>query len=589
MKKTYLLLLLLSYFGGFSQTLPESRRVDWTLAGLRETTTNGFTEINMQDHGIVGDGTTPNDAAIANAIASITPPGAILNFPSGNFLFNSTITLPSNVVIKGQGPTNTTFTIDLGGIGHAINISGTPLNSTTTTITDSATKDHNVIMVSDASSFSAGDWIKIIQTDSDLVTSSWAEKLVGQIIKITSINANEIVLDSPLRMDFNTDRSPYIIKINPVENVGVECLKIHRLDNTAPEQSSNINYYYAMNCWVKGIESENCTFSHIQANHSSNLYISKSYFYNGFEYGSGGRAYGVMLQSTSNECLIEDNIFEHLRHSMIVQSGANGNVFAYNYSLDPYWTTFPNNSAGDMVLHGNYTYANLFEQNIGQNIVIDNSHGPNGPNNTFLRNRSEGYGIFFSANNSPNQNFLGNEIPNTSIPYSLFNYNILGIDHFIHGNNNKGTIDPVNTATLPDESYAYSERPDFIPEAQWAGIGTSNVMGANFIPAYDRYHASTIFDNVCDDEALHIKTSLKSKENVLISPNPVLSEMTIESDSSIKRLTIINAMGQVLYHQRNLDVLNRINTSHWQNGIYFVHLDFSNRKSVTKMIVKSGL
>ncbi len=40
-------------------------------------------------------------------------------------------------------------------------------------------------------------------------------------------------------------------------------------------------------------------------------------------------AYGTMLHFTTGECLIENNIFEHLRHSTIVQAGANGNVFGY--------------------------------------------------------------------------------------------------------------------------------------------------------------------------------------------------------------------------------------------------------------------
>tara|TARA_B110000091_G_scaffold188339_1_gene210108 strand:- start:126 stop:455 length:330 start_codon:yes stop_codon:yes gene_type:complete len=109
---------------------------------------------------------------------------------------------------------------------------------------------------------------------------------------------------------------------------------------------------------------------------------------------------------------------------MLLQSGANGNVFAYNYSLNPFWTSTPSNSAGDMVLHGNFPYANLFKENIYRNIVVDNSHTPNGSYNTFLRNRAEGFGIFFSSSNCPDQNFIRNDIPNTSFSYNLINYTI---------------------------------------------------------------------------------------------------------------------------------------------------------------------
>ena len=65
---------------------------------------------------------------------------------------------------------------------------------------------------------------------------------------------------------------------------------------------------------------------------------------------------------------------------------------------DPFWTgtVLPSDAAGDLVLHGNYPYANLFEGNILQNLVVDDSHGLNGPYNTFFRNRADNYGIVMS-------------------------------------------------------------------------------------------------------------------------------------------------------------------------------------------------
>jgi hypothetical protein len=588
MRKIFSLLFLLVCVSGFSQTLPLSRSVDWTLAGLRDTTTNGFIEIDMQAQGVVGNGTTSNDSIVGNVLLSITTSGAILNFPSGNFLFNNTINLPNNIIIKGEGAEVTSFTMDLGGTGHSFRIQGQAINSDTTSIINFSAKNSDFVIVSDPNSFSTGDWIQIAQYDSDLVTSSWAENTVGQIVKVKTISNNKIVLESPLRMDYDTTRSPYILKVIPAENVGIECLKIHRIDNTAPQQSSNVFFSYAVNCWVSGIESENCTFSHIQANRSSNLHVSKSYFHHGFEYGGGGRAYGVMLQATSNECLVENNIFEHLRHSMIVQSGANGNVFSYNYSFDPYWESTPNNSSGDLVLHGNYVYANLFEQNICQNIIIDNSHGPNGPYNTMFRNRAEGFGIFFSSNNSPYQNFLGNEIPNTSFPYNIVNYTIQGTNHFIHGNNNKGTIHPAGTSALMDSSYAYSQKVDFIPIAQWAGIGTPNIMGSASIPALDRYNSGTIFSNACNGISVSVDQPFKTKEKVMIFPNPVESEMTIESSHVIQNLTVINLTGEVLHYHESVGFSNRISTVDWRNGLYFILINFVNDKSITEVIVKTN-
>ena len=590
MRLIYFILFLLAHTSAFSQTLPPSRSVDWTLAGLRDTTTIGFIEIDMQAEGAVGNGTVSNDSILDNVLSSISGSGAILNFPSGNYLFNNNINLTSNIILKGAGAEQTILTMDVGGSGHSISIQGALISADTTSLIETALKDSNFILVLDASNFSIGNWVQIVQYDTDLVTSSWAEKGVGQILKIQTISNNKIVFESPFRMDFDTVRSPYIVKINPVENVGIECLKIQRLDDTAPEQSSSVSFNYAVNSWVNGIESDNCTFSHVQARRSSNLSISKSYFHHAFGYGGGGRAYGVMLHATSNECLIEDNVFEYLRHSMIVQWGANGNVFAYNYSVDPFWesSTTPSNSAGDMVLHGNYTYANLFEQNICQNIVIDDSHGPNGPYNTFLRNRSEGYGIFFSASNSPDQNFLGNEIPNDNFPYNLVNYTIQGSGHFIHGNNNKGTIHPAGTEILIDSSYAYNTKPDFIPTSQWVGIGTPNVMEATSIPAYDRYNSGSLFSNACGNSTIGVEEKFGTEEKVVIFPNPVQSEMVIESARFIGDLRVINSIGQEVYYQEGVGFSNLINTAEWKNGVYLIFIHFLNNESCVEIVVKSN-
>ncbi|MGK0308736.1 MAG: hypothetical protein ACI8RP_001702 [Urechidicola sp.] len=569
-----------------AQTLPQSRTVDWTLAGLRADTITGLPVFDLQTLGAVGDGITPNDAVIPNFMATYFGAGAILEFPSGEFLFNNTISLPDNFILRGQGADSTILKMDLGGSGHGISIEGTTNNADTSKLLLPSAKDATQIIVWDASTLLAGDWLQLKQYDTDWVTSSWAEKETGQIVQIDSLVGDTIWLKSPLRMDYDTARTAYYQKINPRKNVGVECLKIRRIDDTAPQQSCNISFKYAVNCWVKGIESENCTFSHVRAERSSNLYVTQSYFHHGFDYGGGGRAYGVVLQFATGECLVENNIFEHLRHSMLLQAGANGNVFAYNYSFDPFWSSIPNNSAGDMVLHGNYVYANLFEQNICQNIVIDDSHGPNGPHNTFFRNRGEGFGIFFSASNSPNQNFLGNEITNTSFPYSFVNYTIQGTGHFLHGNNDKGTLKPTGTAALPEISYVYTSRPDFVPVNQWGTMGTPNVVNGNVIPAFNRYTNNSIFDGACTSP---IVGAIEVEENALmkIYPNPVHRILNIESEKTIENVYIYNGLGQVVQIQSINERFGALELGNLEAAVYFIRIEFEDETiPVIKKIIR---
>ena len=294
-------------------------------AGIFDTTTNGFIWLNMIDEGLDPTGLISNNVKLDSMINAYGSSGVIFFFPSGDYLFNQTIHLSSNQILKGDVMNQTQLIFDLGGTGDAIKISGSINNSNVFELLLDANRGQYFIVSDDAETLSSGEWIKIYQNDDDLVTSSWALNSVGQIIRVDQILGDTIYLRSPLRMDFEMMRSPKFKKIQMESNVGIECLKILRLDDTAPEQASNIAIRYASNSWIKNVESENCTFSHIVAENASNIKIGRSYFHHGFDYGGGGRAYGVSLQFTTNECLIEDNIFEHLRHSMLLQAGPNGN------------------------------------------------------------------------------------------------------------------------------------------------------------------------------------------------------------------------------------------------------------------------
>lgn len=567
----YSLLVLLFSFTGYTQTLPINRATDWTAAKAIEIDTSDWVTIYMENEGVTGDGITPNDEILRNIIAGINETGAVIIFPRGQFLFNQTIKLPSNLFLKGSGAEATTFIMNLEGFGNSIEATGT-LGNTTTAISQNVIKDSHSIEVEESTSFEANDWIRIIQDDADLITSSWAEHSVGQIIQISSVNGTTLQLKSALRLDIDLSKSPYIRKINPIENVGISCLKLKRIDNTAPQQTNAIYFRYAVHSTVNSIESENCTYSHIKVESSSNIYIHKSYFHHAFEYGGGGRGYGVVLDFTTGECLVEDNIFKHLRHSMLLQAGANGNVFAYNYSYDPFWSegVLPANSAGDMVLHGNYPFLNLFEHNICQNIVIDNSHGPNGPHNTFLRNRADSYGIFFSANNSPNQNFLGNDVTNKNLPYSLVNYVISGTGHFIFGNNNKGNIVPAGTNDLPDESYVYNAIPNFLNPNYFASIGTPNSLTDAMIPAKERVNNNDLFTGSCGntDPTLGIFDGQQTIEKILIYPNPAHGNVKIYGVDHSDLLQIYNVNGVLIDKYNN--ATNRIDVSNLSPGTYFI-------------------
>lgn len=569
--------------------LDSSRSVNWFVAGLRDTNTSGFIVADLSQLGVVNDGVTPNDLLIDSILQFTYSPGIILLFPEGDFLFQNTIHLPSNCIVKGVGPTETEIIFNLSTTNDGFQIAGNQSQDSASILIEPIFRS-NWIVVDRTNFLSPNDWIKIIQNDAALITSDWALTTVGQIVQVDYIQEDTVFLKSEIRYPYLLAHDPKVILLNMKSNIGIECLKIRRVDNSAPVHTSNILIQYGNNIWIKGIESENCNFAHIDIRNSSNVLISQSYIHHSFEYGEDGRGYGVMLHYTTNETRVENNIFNHLRHSMILQAGSNGNVFSFNYSFAPFWTNssgiLPSDAAGDMVLHGNYPYANLFEQNVCQNIVVDNSHNANGMWNTFLRNRCEKYGIFFSDATSPGQNFLGNEIVNTSFPYSLVNYTILGTDHFLFGNNNKGVISPSGTQNLTDSSYAYVSRPSFVPLNQWVQIGppnTLNHMTEN--PAKTRYLNQQIFLHSCYENPDGIKEN--NSNHVLIYPNPTSGMVTVNADFNINSIKVFDICGKLILESEvtGFEPKTEIDLSKQKAGIYFVNLYSGFNKETVKVIL----
>ncbi len=583
--KLLLVSLFISIFAS-AQTIPNARTTDWSRAGLLNSIDSSILNVDLDAFGLVGDSLTVNDSLFQMALSMHAGDTVNFRFGAGKYLFNSTLELPNNFILSGMGPENTELIFDLGGSGNCIQIRGKQLKEDTFAILSDLIKDSTSAIVNNATDFAIGKWVRIIQNDINLITSSWAYGTVGQVMKIKEIDTiqNKISFESAFRIDFSLSRNPIIIKHQPAENVAVECLKIKRVDNTSPLQTSNIYVDAAINCRVSNIESDKCNFCHISVDKSSNIEVSNSYFHHSFEYGTGGRGYGIALQYSSNECLVQNNVFERLRHSMLVQAGANGNVFAYNYSHDPFWNSIPSDAAGDIVLHGNYVFANLFEQNICQNIVIDNSHGPNGPFNTFFRNRAEKYGIFFEASNSPGQNFVGNEIPNTALPYSLFNYNILGNDQFLFGNNNKGTIDPAGTGNISESSLFITSLPNFLSPSQFGKIGPPASLNSSSIPVYDIFYQNlqSLFD--CD-KYLAFETSL-TRSQIAVFPNPTSSDIHLKSPHPIESYIIRDINGKLMTKSTQYKKSIEIDTENWTPGMYLLQIRNTKGEYIHKKIIK---
>jgi len=550
-----------------SQDIPASRTTDWTQPGSVSAFVPSVT-VSLKDFGVDSTGIIACDQAFSRALASVQGAKRI-KISEGTFLFKQPIILPDSVILEGvaDSQTNGIFTTLLlaAGESHGIMANGSE-SKTTATVVGPLVKDQMKITLT-SPAFKAGDFIRLsAMDDSLLVKSSWGIHTTGQIFQITKTDGNDIWLNKPLRRSYDANRLPEIFQINPKKQVHIRSL-ILKTQLKSSFQTSTIQFKYAANCSVSGIESYMSNFAHVELSNSTHITVEKSYFKDAFTYGNGGAGYGVVMQFTSGDCYIHSNVMEHLRHSILLQAGANGNVTAYNYSFNPYWTGtfFPADAAGDLVLHGNYVYMNLFEGNVMQNIVIDNSHGINGPNNTFFRNRAESYGFVMNNNPASNgQNFVGNQV--TSTASLKGNFSLAGTNHFISGNTVKGTINAAGTgepvaASLYNCTFSsfYSTYSSVPP------IKTTNWQESKpLIEA--QYNFQNKGMNAVVTSVGNAELSGGNVETESVYPNPFRNEIYVKGGDH-KHFRIYDSQGVfVLFGDFN----SKIETSQLKAGRYFI-------------------
>lgn len=541
---TFLSLALLS-FAAQAQLLAPERSTAWELAGNTTQIFASDNVISIIDFGGDPTGALSCNAAYTAAIVSLGGSAGTVHFPEGEYLFNSGIIVPDSVFIQGES-TATVLRFETPNNGDLIRITGS-VDDQPLPFAVAASRGDHTITLEDASSLAAGDVIRLAMTDNDLVFSNWAYGTVGQVVEITAIDGNTVTLADPLNTYYPMSRSPKVFKVTPVRAAGVECLSIQRLDNAAA-QVSNINIRASYNCVVRNVYSAKCDYAHVNINTSAHITVEGCYFNRAIGYGGGGQGYGVMVEETSSFCHIQNNIFDRLRHSMILQGGANGNVFGYNFSRDPNWVQsgFPANSAGDVVMHGNYPYMNLIEGNTVQNIVVDASHGSNGPFNTFFRNRVALYG-FISDNTTvtDSMNVIGNEIPNMGL--FMGNLSLNGAGHFSYGNHVRGSANPIGTEDITEETLIYGDGnyPSFM-ENSLPYIGFPLAVNTNTTPANTRYLSGTYVSCATD-----VVTGIEEETTFTVQPELRGNQLHVPAEMLPVRFTVYGMDGRI-YAQKTI-------------------------------------
>ena len=470
------------------EIVPPERKITW-LAGVDGGIPTVPVEANVLDFGAVADGLTDDAQAFKDAIAALPPQGGAVLIPAGTYLLRSTIKLDDGTVLRGQGATKTFLRFDLGGSDSSGLEAVTYERGTWVNIQSGHDKGSTTLTVADASEFVVPTFAEIQQTnDPDIMYTEsywdayWAKDSVGEIVRVIGKSGNQLTLADPLHFSYDPNMNPLVRPQGFVERAGIEDLHIERLDEG---RGHNVRFQNAAWVWMRGVESAFTVLSHVDISTVYGCEVRDSYMHHSHgSDGGGGPAYGTNLGRHTTNCLIENNIFVNLRHAILAQIGANGNVFAYNYSREPLladglW------SLPDISLHGHYPFYNLIEGNIVQETAAADYWGPVGPGNTFLRNCVQLEGLWID-DESHDQNVVGNTLTGVGKNYILIDASVEGT--LKHGNWTGGAIqwDPgIPNHTIPD-SYYLMARPSFYGTDDWPSIG-GDLGPACTNPAFKRW------------------------------------------------------------------------------------------------------
>lgn len=468
-----------------AQNVSPHRLTNWSDAGVIGGIPSYDSIVLVTAFGAKGDSITNDSAAFAQAVAHFGGKRGTILVPAGRFRINGTLVLNDSILLRGEGADKTTLYFSLNNQANdCISIRRTG-GSAWVRVDPSSTKGGKVIRFSSSLSLAKGDWIEFRNRGRGLAgLSGRPDTAFGMINRVDSVSGLYVWLRDELRFTPDLNLLPEVRRITTIRAAGIECLTIQRLTHSNSAAGKNVLFEGAVNCWMRGVHSKLSLGAHVLASYSAHLTISGCYFDSARYYDGGGtRGYGVLLFRRTTLCLVENNIFRKLRHSMQLQEGSNANVFGYNYSRETYKVDFgiPFTITSDLNFHGFYPYFNLFEGNIGHYLHFDNANGPNGPWNLVHRNQVTVNGINFSSATfmSDSQTLTGNDASSQTLN---------GSGHYRHGNRIAGSTSPNGTDSLWVNSYYLTSKPWFwrVP-VTWPGIGRPNSYNTGFNPAKKRW------------------------------------------------------------------------------------------------------
>jgi len=344
----------------------------WHLApGVRDSIDNHLPStivtLNANGQDLLDD--TASFVAALDAIAS----GGIVQIPPGTYYLSDTVRLNRDKqVLRGAG-SDLTHLVFTASLSHGIAITGQYPQAPTAVIKGES-QQSSMLVATNANAVS-GRYALLTDSDSQY---SQVISIVGQE---QAQNGSRLTLAHPLNSAFSETASLQVFDAN--EFSGLEALSLDVISKQI-HVGDMIHMRSAAHVWLRDVLSQRARQAHVFTRQTYHCEITGNTFFDATGHGGGKQGYGVDLANSTTGCLVENNTLSYLRHSLIFNGSANGNVVAFNHSYSPRHTRFAEGGPGDISFHS-FAYANLVEGNVVERIHVGDG-GHIGDGNLIHRN-----------------------------------------------------------------------------------------------------------------------------------------------------------------------------------------------------------
>ena len=209
----------------FAGILPPERSIDWSNCGVPGKISRAAKSVDVvKDFGAKGDGITDDSMAFVSALSAL-PAGGTVNIPYGKYLIKNPLVMGrDNLILRGDGKKNPQliFNFDNDPAVDAITISGQD-SSGWIKATSGLEKGSTRLNVEDPTMFNPGDFAEIQQENDPVIhytrqewNQDWAQEIIGQVFKVSSVEDTAIVIDEPLHISYNAKMNPVIRPLKAV-------------------------------------------------------------------------------------------------------------------------------------------------------------------------------------------------------------------------------------------------------------------------------------------------------------------------------------------------------------------------------------